>query len=518
MRMVRVRRQRCRRRSRHRGAATRSSTRGEKNKKDDTSAEGPIRDSVVWTDVEPNLDARPARMHGPKGAVYLGTVGRSRRRGTSTRCGGSTAPTRGTRPGCATRGAGAGDRGALRPGNPNDVYVGTTVGVWHGRAHRTANPPTWVWRALVNGLPEAAVEDLSLFDNGGLRLLRAAIAARGVWELRLGRRRRRPHLPACARRRPALPRPRRSSTQRDGSTARSWHGSPDVRPRSHSGRRGGTGARGAAATPAPGPTETCAASRRRSARRPATTASERPARGTSTSRTCCATTGRRRTRSSGQMTIDAAFWNSMHGRRPHATAEPWATVGQPDRPPTEADLLELTPKLDEGDVGSVSMVVKAVAAQGRRRRAPPRARCHGRIRRAGHAAALDAPAGRTDPTPRRLRRRGSRQHPVGRRRRRGAQLGRRHHVASLAGTGWSFVGTNAATRRKTLTGQDLDNTRSARGDVRPRPQPVPQQHGDAARRRHPRRGRQRGRHGHAARTWRCSDPHVAVRSLVIEKP
>ena len=37
----------------------------------------------------------------------------------------------------------------------------------------------------MNGLPEAAVEDLAIFSDGGLRLLRAAIAARGVWELRL---------------------------------------------------------------------------------------------------------------------------------------------------------------------------------------------------------------------------------------------------------------------------------------------------------------------------------------------
>ena len=51
------------------------------------------------------------------------------------------------------------------------------------------------------------------------------------------------------------------------------------------------------------------------------------------------------------------------------------------------------------------------------------------------------------------------QHPVGHRRRRGAQLGRRHHVTDRSPAGWSFVGTNAATRRKTLTGQDLDNMR-----------------------------------------------------------
>ena len=36
----------------------------------------------------------------------------------------------------------------------------------------------------MNGLPEAAVEDLAIFSDGGLRLLRAGIASRGVWELR----------------------------------------------------------------------------------------------------------------------------------------------------------------------------------------------------------------------------------------------------------------------------------------------------------------------------------------------
>ena len=67
------------------------------------------------------------------------------------------------------------------PAQPADVYVGTAVGVWRGRKRADAQ---WDWQVLSNGLPEAAVHDLAVHvDAGnGLRLLRAAIAARGVWE------------------------------------------------------------------------------------------------------------------------------------------------------------------------------------------------------------------------------------------------------------------------------------------------------------------------------------------------
>ena len=55
---------------------------GVKNKKDGAQADGPVRDSPVWTDVAVNLDppsavGQPPRQHGTKGAVYLGTVGKS---------------------------------------------------------------------------------------------------------------------------------------------------------------------------------------------------------------------------------------------------------------------------------------------------------------------------------------------------------------------------------------------------------------------------------------------------------
>ena len=66
----------------------------------------------------------------------------------------------------------------------NIVYVGTSVGVI--RATMAPGPaPTWTWERFDNGLPEAAVQDLSLFDHSGVRLLRAALQSRGVWEVDL---------------------------------------------------------------------------------------------------------------------------------------------------------------------------------------------------------------------------------------------------------------------------------------------------------------------------------------------
>jgi hypothetical protein len=79
------------------------------------------------------------------------------------------------------------------PTTPTVVYVGTTVGVWQGTLTPPAggNPPSWVWTQYSNGLPEAAVQDLAIgvYANPGggapLRLLRAALQARGLWEVDL---------------------------------------------------------------------------------------------------------------------------------------------------------------------------------------------------------------------------------------------------------------------------------------------------------------------------------------------
>jgi hypothetical protein len=117
------------------------------------------------------------------------------------------------------------------PEFPAEVWVGTTIGVWRGvRTDHGAAPPTWAWQGKVNGLPEAAVEDLAIFKDGNLMLLRAGIAARGVWELRLDVADVQDLTYVRAhdddlRYRDAL------QKKRDGIKERSWHGSPDVRPR-----------------------------------------------------------------------------------------------------------------------------------------------------------------------------------------------------------------------------------------------------------------------------------------------
>ena len=78
------------------------------------------------------------------------------------------------------------------PDHPEVVYAGTAVGVWRGELTPAvgAVPPSWLWRPFVNGLPEAAVQDLTIDswpDSGGVRrhLMRAALQARGAWEIDL---------------------------------------------------------------------------------------------------------------------------------------------------------------------------------------------------------------------------------------------------------------------------------------------------------------------------------------------
>jgi hypothetical protein len=76
------------------------------------------------------------------------------------------------------------------PDDANTVYVGTSVGVVKGTLTigGTAGSPTyaWAWEQFVNGLPEAAVQDLSIRKYGSLKLLRVALQSRGVWEVDLG--------------------------------------------------------------------------------------------------------------------------------------------------------------------------------------------------------------------------------------------------------------------------------------------------------------------------------------------
>ena len=80
---------------------------------------------------------------------------------------------------------------AVDPDDARIVYVGTTVGVWRGVLTLTGGNPTWVWNAYNSGLPEAAVQDLVIGTwprpaGGMLKLLRAALQSRGVWEVAPG--------------------------------------------------------------------------------------------------------------------------------------------------------------------------------------------------------------------------------------------------------------------------------------------------------------------------------------------
>lgn len=77
------------------------------------------------------------------------------------------------------------------PDDHSIVYVGTTVGVWRGVLTLTAGTPSWTWAPFYSGLPEAAVQDLVLDTwprpaGPSLKLLRAALQSRGVWEVEPG--------------------------------------------------------------------------------------------------------------------------------------------------------------------------------------------------------------------------------------------------------------------------------------------------------------------------------------------
>ncbi|MBV1856289.1 hypothetical protein [Catellatospora tritici] len=70
------------------------------------------------------------------------------------------------------------------PTDAAHVYVGTITGVWHGeRAGATVT-----WLPMVSNLPQAVVQDLSVWtssDPDSPRLLRAGLQSRGVWEVDL---------------------------------------------------------------------------------------------------------------------------------------------------------------------------------------------------------------------------------------------------------------------------------------------------------------------------------------------
>lgn len=80
----------------------------------------------------------------------------------------------------------------LDPASPDIVFIGTATGVWRG--HRTTSLGVHTWAPFVNGLPEAAVQDLHVWVDPAAptpttaatpRILRAGVQARGVWEVDL---------------------------------------------------------------------------------------------------------------------------------------------------------------------------------------------------------------------------------------------------------------------------------------------------------------------------------------------
>jgi hypothetical protein len=118
------------------------------------------------------------------------------------------------------------------PTDASVVYVGTALGVWRGVLTFAGTNPNWAWTIFSNGLPEAAVQDLSVYNQGTIKLLRAAMQARGVWEVDLS-------TPAGPTRRTYLRvhanDARRSAStpltnpMRIGPTDWPWYASPDIR-------------------------------------------------------------------------------------------------------------------------------------------------------------------------------------------------------------------------------------------------------------------------------------------------
>jgi hypothetical protein len=75
---------------------------------------------------------------------------------------------------------------AVDPAHREVVWAATDAGIFKGTA-TLGGSPTWTWTRYCDGLPEVACVDLLVHDpgDGGQRLLRAALAGRGVWEVAL---------------------------------------------------------------------------------------------------------------------------------------------------------------------------------------------------------------------------------------------------------------------------------------------------------------------------------------------
>lgn len=338
----------------------------------------PLRDAETWTEIEPNLlpaaGAQPAR-----GALYLGTTGHPEQAAIDTLWWFD-----GDGHWVATDLRSRGNAGsplpapvtaiAVDPERPDEVWVGTTVGVCKGLRSWVAAPAPghwhWAWERLVNGLPEATVEDLSIFKSGAphlLRLLRAAIASRGVWELRLDKATvtALTYLRAHAgdlRHRDVAP------VMRPDGTRRTWHASPDVRPRLAP----------SASLPAPStlPWERHPFNGNRellrrfqSALRASTNDPRIVANGlwdayfsevlrdlgapTKVVAPPAPAAGEPVLPSQNRVFIDKAFWE-LHAKPANNAADPWSGAT-----PTEADLYEVAPDLREGAEGAAACQLPA---------------------------------------------------------------------------------------------------------------------------------------------------------------
>jgi len=335
-----------------------------------------LRSSPHWTEIEPNFvpaaGAVPARS-----ALYLGTIGHPTAAGVDTLWwyDGSTWMTTEL----ATRGNSGGPLPApvtaiaVDPALPDEVWVGTTVGVVHGVRSAVAAPPpggrtfNWNWTPLLNGLPESPVEDLVFYKDAPLRLLRAAIGARGVWELRLD-------TPAVAARsylrvHEGDLRHRTSARllQADGTTERPWHASPDIRPRLAPQSITVTPPTVAApwtrlANPGGDALRRFQAALRSSTGDPRIAATgvwdgyfSEVLRDLAAPTVPAAPAPPAPLLPQNIVRIDPTFFNA-HFKNPHRNAEPWGAG-----PPTLADLLELTPALPEGGPAEAALALPAKA-------------------------------------------------------------------------------------------------------------------------------------------------------------
>lgn len=341
----------------------------------------PMFKAVTWTEIEPNFMAHASPTPSTQ-ALYLGTTGHPDKPEVDTLWwyDGAAVDPRWWPTGLRSTGLqgnplpAAVTSIAVDPTHPDEVWVGTSVGVFKGTRTAQASPPaalpwTWAWEARVNGLPEAGVEDLAIFrdtytDPDGLPdsvvLLRAAIGARGLWELRLDQ----PAVPAQTYLRvhggDLRHRTRARLLQGDGSS-RPWHASPDIRPRMRP-----TGD----ALPAlpvewwrgafQGQTERLR--RFQAALRDQTGDVRIVGNGLwdgyfsellrEHGAPLLAQPPAPQPRTHDRVYIDQTFWDSVFTGA-HRTAEPWG----PGRP-TEADLLELTAPLPEGSATAASAELK----------------------------------------------------------------------------------------------------------------------------------------------------------------